>query len=276
MNIDDKPFQKNNLIMSFGMLIQPLEELAQTQSVPEVKDYLIAFAKMNAGEPKFNNKVKEFVTFSDVKYSQAELNVLVLIKFFNNRYRDKLNVVKLDNPKQFHDLFKKDFENLKLGFSEKVDSVPIDWQPKIFQANTPFTTYSCIMDCIVGVRNRLDFFDRYLKSEFFNLYLRNLDRSVSIRLVTTKGNSKNYGVENILSISELCRQEFDNYKLIQLDPNDFHDRNLRVDNQIFTLGSGTDQAGKYPTNFGPTESTPSAHQILDDLIAKGKIIHESN
>jgi len=276
MNLDDKPSQKNNLIMSFGMLIDPLEKLAQTQPVPEVKDYLIAFAKMNAGESKFLKKVEGFVTFSDVKYYQTELNIRVLIGQFNNRYRDKLNVVKLADPKQFHDIFKKDFETLTSGFFEKVDSVQIDWQPKIFQANTPFTTYSCIMDCIVGVRNRLDFFDRYLKSEFFNLYLRNLDRSISIRLVTTKGNSKNYGIENILSISELCRQEFDNYKLIQLDPNDFHDRNLRVDNQIFTLGPGTDQAGKYPTNFGPTESTPSAHKILDDLIAKGKIIHESS
>ena len=85
----------------------------------------------------------------------------------------------------------------------------------------------------------------------------------------------NYGVKNVNSISNLCRQEFTDYKLIQLEPKYFHDRNLRIDDQIFILGSGINQAGIHPTNFVPAESTSDAHQILDDFITKGEVIHES-
>ena len=276
MNID-KPYQKNRLIMEFGILIQPFEELALSQSVPEVEDYRIAFAKVYSGTSQFRTQVTEFATFNDVKFVAEENDISHVEERLRVKYKNLSEIVKQTSINELHKMFIQDFENMKSEFIDKVDSIPIDWQPTIFQANTPFTTYLCMLDCIANVRQHLHYFDRYLNLDFFSLYLRNLDRSTSIRLVTTKGNNgKNgFGVDRINRVSDLCRQEFNDYKLIQLEQTDFHDRNLRIDEQIFTLGPGTNKAGTMPTNFGPADSSPQAIKILDDLIAKGKVIHES-
>jgi hypothetical protein len=276
MNME-KPYQKSCLMMEFGILIQPYEELAQIQSVPEIRDYRIAFAKVNSGTSQFLPRIDEFVTFGDTKFSLELKKMSRMPTLFSNQYGNLSEIVRRTSLDILHDKFKEDFKKLKLEFIDTVDSIPIDWQPEIFQANTPFTAYCCILDCTTGVRQRFHYFDRYLNVDFFSLYLRNLDRSVSIRLVTTEGRKgKNgFGVNEIIDVSDLCRREFDDYKLIQLDPTDFHDRNLRIDEQIFTLGPGTTKAGTMPTNFGPADSSPQAIKILDDLIAKGKVIHES-
>ena len=204
MNID-KPYQKNRLIMEFGILIQPFEELARIQSVPEIKDYRIAFAKVNSGMSQFQPRVDEFVTFGDTKFSSEFTMIIQVLSFFIRKYRNLSNILKEDSLDILHDTFKEDFKKMKSEFIYNVDSIPMDWQPKIFQANTPFTAYCCILDCIANVRQHFHYFDRYLNLDFFLLYLRNLDRSTSIRLVTTKGNNRKdgFGVDRINRVSDL-------------------------------------------------------------------------
>jgi len=63
--------------------------------------------------------------------------------------------------------------------------------------------------------------------------------------------------------------------LIEVQPSTLHFRMLRIDDQIFSLDIGTSDAGKYPTLFTPVPSQPQDHQILDDVIGKGAIIHRS-
>jgi len=273
----DKPYQKNRLIVEFGILIQPYSELAQSQSVPEVGEYRIAFAKVYSGDSLFRARVNDFATFNDVRFATEQNDISHVQERFSIKYRNLDEIINQKSINELHKMFIQDFENMKSEFIEKVDRIPIDWQPKIFQANTPFTTYLCMLDCIANVRQHLHYFDRYLNLDFFSLYLRNLDRSTSIRLVTTKGHNRRdgFGVDKINRVSDLCCQEFNDYKLIQLDRTDFHDRNLRVDEQVFILGPGTTKAGTVPTNFGPADSSPQAIKILDDLIAKGEVIHES-
>ena len=52
-----------------------------------------------------------------------------------------------------------------------------------------------------------------------------------------------------------------------------HDRNLRIDERIFHLGTGASGAGQPPTNFCLADSTAAAHGILDQLITVGSVIH---
>ena len=276
---DDKSFQKNRLIMEFGIFIQPFKKLVNSQSIPSISDYRVAAGKVRGSYSQFENRVHEFVIFSDVIFAREAAEILValndsLTKFEDLIFNYSTTHINLD---ELQNKFKGELENVISKFIELINDIPIDWQPKIFQANTQFTTYLCMLDCTANARQHLHYFDRYLNLDFFSLYLRNLDRSTSIRLVTTKGNNgKNgFGVDRINRVSDLCRQEFNDYKLIQLEQTDFHDRNLRIDEQIFTLGPGTTKAGTFPTNFGPADSSPQAIKILDDLIAKGEVIHES-
>jgi len=112
----------------------------------------------------------------------------------------------------------------------------------------------------------LDYFDRYINLDFFELYLRDLSRDIDIVVVTTPGNAK-FGVQNIAALSRLAAQEFKSFQLFQCQPHELHDRNLRIDDHIFHLGSGACNPGTYPTNFTPADSSPAGQKILDDLIA---------
>jgi len=141
----------------------------------------------------------------------------------------------------------------------------------VFEANTPFTSYVRIKESLVSVKQRLHYCDRYLKPDFFTLFLASVEKTVSIRLVTTAGNAQ-YGVASVTAMSNLARQEFADFQLIEVAPTDLHDRNLRVHDQIFTLGPGVDRAGMALTNFGPSDSSPEAHNEFDRIIASGRVV----
>lgn len=257
--------------MNFGIWIQPLDKLTQSSSAPEFKEYQKAISEIEAGKKEFLKLVDKFVTFGEVKYVKEKDAISKAITSFHADYkRGIFNYSSTRSPQNMRENFHYPYQSFKYKILEQIDNIPIEWESKLFQANTPFTAHLCILDYVSTARKRLDYFDRYLNSEFFPLYLRNLNKSIKVRLITTKK-----GVDNVFSVSNLCHQEFSDYKLIQLDSKDFHDRNLRIDDKIFTLGPGTDIAGKFPTNFGPAESTPNAHKVFDDLIKKGIIIHSS-
>ncbi|MFK5948056.1 MAG: hypothetical protein QM500_04695, partial [Methylococcales bacterium] len=182
-----------------------------------------------------------------------------------------------DQTKQLDDLQSncgKELSLLKDEFYKNLSTIPIDWEPEIFPANTPFTSYLKIKESISLVNERLHYFDRYLKLEFFETFLRNVDRSKEIRLITTAGKN-DFGVKGVLSVSELARNEFQNYQLIEVSHKDIHDRNLRVDDSVFTLGPGLDRAGMCLTNFGPSDSSITALKHLDEIIGNGNVIHQS-
>ena len=83
---------------------------------------------------------------------------------------------------------------------------------------------------------------------------------------------KSFGVTNVLPVSRVAAGEFTNYQLIECLPADLHDRNLRVDDTVFFLGTSIKDAGTHPTNFSPADSTIAAHAVLDGIMAKGTVI----
>ena len=260
--------------MEFGILFQPFNDLALRENAPNLESYRIAIAKVRAGDSMWRQKVIEFTTFAQDIVFNDELREISWVPV---RFRRLINEI-INNPREsivldsVHERFKIELANAKNQFLESVDKVPFEWEPILFEANTPFTSYLRIKESIALVKNRLHYFDRYLKEYFFHLFLKFLDRNISLCLITTSGDS-NYGINNILHISDLARQEFRNYQLIEVEPEILHDRNLRIDDQLFTLGPGLDRAGMALTNFGPSDSSAAAHLELDNIIAQGHIVH---
>ena len=274
--MNEKANQRDRLILEFGVLIQPYNDLAQRNTHPSLQDYRIALAKVHAGDNSWRRRAREFCTFADDIVFEREYRD---ISHVNERFWQVVenlitNLVMVGSLDELHHRFNQELEDMKIAFFEFVSRIPIKWEPALFDANTPFTSYLRIGEALAIVNSRLHYFDRYLKEEFFHLFLARLDRVVSIRLVTTEGRS-DYGVRHVIHISDLARRQFPDYQLIQVKPSDLHDRNLRVDDQIFTLGPGVDRAGMCLTNFGPSDSSVEAHGKFDDIITKGKLIHAS-
>lgn len=270
---NEKAFQKNQLIYEFGILIQPLDAIAKTSDTPSVGDYRIAVAKVQSGDPTWRQTAKVFTTFApDIFFNQEFQDISHVPERCWQQIKGLLNDKSLKNDLVLlQERFAEQVEASKAVFFELIEHIPIEWQPVVFQANTPFTSYLKIKEAFASVKTRLDYFDRYLKPDFFPLFLASLNRSVSVRLVTTAGNS-HYGVAAVTAVSRLAAQEFTDLKLIEVAPTVLHDRNLRVDARTFTLGPGVDRAGVALTNFGPSDSTEDAHEEFDRIIAAGRVV----
>jgi len=271
-----KALQRDRVIYELGLLLQPIQECIQSDPAKTPKDYRIAVARTQVGDAAWRQSVAELATFSgDVVFKKEVYE----ISHVPERIIRELGSL-IENPRLINDL-----ENLKeksKNVCEKlvnyalsqIENIPIDWEPEIFPANTPFTAYLRIREATITTKTRFHYFDRYLRPEFFRLFLPELPKSIEIRIVTTAGNSS-YGVKGVEDISNLVRQEYSDYKLIEVDPKLMHDRNLRIDDTIFSLGPGVDQAGVAVTNFGPSDSSDAAHLAIDQIIQNGTVRHAS-
>ena len=262
--------------MEFGILLQPFDDLVRRETAPNLESYRIAIAKVQAGDRMWRQKVKEFTTFAeDIVFNDAFQD----ISHVPERFCRLMNEI-ISNPREslvldmLRERCTEELANARNHFLESVNKVPFVWEPILFEANTPFTSYLRIKESIALVNSRLHYFDRYLKEYFFHLFLKFLDSNISVRLITTSGNSE-YGVNSVLQISDLAHQQFKDYQLIEVEPAKLHDRNLRVDDKIFSLGPGVDRVGIALTNFSPSDSSAAAHQEFDKIIAQGKVIHQS-
>jgi hypothetical protein len=162
----------------------------------------------------------------------------------------------------------------KEDFYKCLSEIAVYWEPEIFPANTPFTAYLKVKDAVSSATRRLHYFDRYLQPAFFELFLRDLPRTIEIRLVTTRG-KRTYGTEGVHAVSDVARREFLDYKLIEVSSKDLHDRNLVVDETVFSLGPGLDRAGLALSNFGPSDSSTTAQKEFARVIGSGVVVQAS-
>ena len=271
-----KASQRDQLIYEFGILVQPFEDLTRADQPPSLSDYRIAIAKVQAGDSQWRQQVKQFTTFAnDIVFNQEYQDISHVPERFWSRLRELINDPELQKDlSQLNNRFRQKLSNTKRTFFEYIDHIPIAWEPVVFEANTPFTSYLRIRESIAVVNRRLHYFDRYLKADFFHLFLRSVRSTVSVRLVTTAGTA-NYGINGVTPISNLVRQQFSDYQLIEVAPRELHDRNLRIDDQIFSLGPGVDRTGVALTNFGPSDSSLVAQNEFDRIIAGGRVVHQS-
>jgi len=262
--------------MELGVLIQPFAELLESKDLPDIGRYRIACAKIQSGDAAWRTSVRELATFANDIFMNAEFQKISHVnEIFLREVGTYINEAeKTSDLTELKTRCSEALANLRETFYELLEHIPVEWEPEIFSANTPFTSYLRIKETLSLVKTRIHYFDRYLKVEFFHLFLKDVSRDIEVRLITTHGNSQ-YGVNGVKHVSELVCKEFKNYQLIEVTPNDIHDRNLRVDDQIFSLGPGIDRAGVALTNFGPSDSSEKAHEEFDNIIAKGTVVHKS-
>jgi len=273
---NSKAQQRNQLVMELGILIQPFVELIKPKSPPNISKYRVACAKVQSGDAAWRNTARTFASFADDIFMNVEFQK---ISHVNECFLREISakIEEAETTKNLANLQTQCayvLERLKENFYQYISEIPVEWEPEIFPANTPFTAYLKIKEALSLATTRIHYFDRYLKVDFFDVFLRNVARDIEIRLVTTSGNNQ-YGIKGVLAVSELARKEFSNYQLIEVSPKDLHDRNLRVDDSLFSLGPGIDRAGLALTNFGPSDSSAKAFEQIEAIIGLGDIVHRS-
>lgn len=274
MNI--KARQRHELIFELGILIQPIVILAEADTAPTLSQLRIASAKVHAGDGAWRGSVRALTTFAPDIFMNTEFQKTshVVERFLRDINTMIAGVAKNNNSDGLQEWCIDAVAKMKTDFYECLSEIPVEWEPEIFVANTPFTAYMKIKDAISAASSRIHYFDRYLRADFFELFLRDIDRSIEVRLVTTSGNDQ-YGISNIRAVSELAMIEFDDYQLIEVSPGELHDRNLILDTTVFSLGPGVDRAGFALTNFGPSDNSEMAQAEFSRLIENGTIVHNT-
>ena len=265
---NDKPTQRDQVIYEFGILIRPLVDLAKRKDPPTDADYRIALAMSHAGDADWRRTVRAFTQLaSDVMLEKEYQEISHVPEVL---FREVADVIRGEAPDSatLHDQFRKVVSTAQERFFRFLRRVPVTWEPKVFEANTPFTAYQRIRTAVAPAQSRIHYFDRYLKPAFFDLFLTQVNHAIEVRLVTTE-----IGVKAVTAVSALAAAELADYRLLRLSPEHLHDRNLRVDDSIFSLGPGVDRAGMALTNFGPADSTAAAHAAFDKLIGAAERVH---
>lgn len=136
----------------------------------------------------------------------------------------------------------------KSKFAEAIRSIPAKAEPKIIEADTPFTAYLYLKSiCENNSLKSLVWVDAWMGEEVFHRYLRWVEDSVKITLITKEPTSKRDKPRwsRFLDLSRLFAAErgLDSYELRVSDS--MHDRLLVVDdNRIFHLGGSSKDAAK--------------------------------
>ena len=274
--MNNKARERTELTTEFGILIQPIVVLVRAKEPASVDEFRVASAKVHAGDAKWRGSVKKLASFApDVFMNTQFQKISHVVEVFLKNVDTMISTAAISNDlNQLQIACTKEVERMQGDFDQYLSEIPIKWEPEIFAANTPFTAYLKIKDAISTASSRLHYFDRYLRPNFLELFLRDTDRSIELRLVTTVGDGQ-YGTSGVRAVSDLAKQEFLNYKLIKVKHTELHDRNLIVDTKVFSLGSGTDRAGIALTNFDPSDSSPTAQKEFDRIIGGGTVIHQS-
>jgi len=228
---NEKAREKTELAVAYGILMQPLEEVVTQASEPSKSDYRIAIAKVKGGDRKWRGLVSAFARFTDdISFDSEGSDISHVPEVCRREIMRVINGNNTDESK-LQKIVKVRVNNARTRFFDLIECIPVNWQPTVFEANTPFTAYLCLVDAIRFTKTRLDYFDRYLKVDFFELFLSKIDSSTEVRLITTAGNNQ-YGVGAVTTLANLAKNQFANFQLIQVSPADMHDRNLRVDDQF--------------------------------------------
>ena len=241
MTESDKAAQRSILIYQLGKLLAPVSDLAERSTPPPASEYFIVAARCLPDKDKWAAEVVQFTTFGEYRMDGLASDITKHAHNLLHHLKDWAQPPLDDAGRQAH--LRTQLEGCRQATLATIDRVPIEWASHLHEAKTPFSVYLRIRDAIGTAKRRVHYFDRYLNTDFFDVYMRNLGRSLEVRLVTTRGNA-GYGVLNVQNVSRLAAGEFARYELIQCDTSYLHDRNLRIDDLIFFLGPSIKDAGE--------------------------------
>src|SRR5262249_52787563 len=187
-------------------------ELPNKSPPPQARDYKFANVKMVADFRNWSDKVRKFATVGGYPFDSDIYQILHV----PGCVFAVLDQISGPSPQHLCEPPKR-LSGVLADISFKcavIDRVPIDLEARLFEERTPFTTYMAINDVVRAAKQRLHVIDPSLDADFFPLYLRNLDKAVQVRLVTTSGKAY-YGVQNVLAVAKRAAGEFTDFQLIE-------------------------------------------------------------
>ena len=162
--MNEKSSERNRLIYEFGILMQPLEDLLTDAQTHNIDAYRIAIAKVQSGDASWRTSVRQFATFAQDVFFNAEFQDISHVA--ERCLREVGKFIKdptiSSDSRRLQLRLAPILKTARKEFFEGLERIPVHWEPVVFEANTPFTSYLRIKEATAGVQRRFHYFDRYL------------------------------------------------------------------------------------------------------------------
>jgi hypothetical protein len=168
--------QQADLIFKLGLLLSPLQEIADHPERHDAHSRARAGGKFFADAPKPESEVRSFTQREPGHDYQREWRKLhVAFHALRDGVREHL-----DNPVALSALLKEQYAAIRNG----ILAIPVSVDAVILEAHSPFSTYCVVKDLCQTVTERLIWVDRYLDSSLFHRYLRDVPIMIGGSVVT--------------------------------------------------------------------------------------------
>lgn len=253
-------------------MIAPLDQLLQNRAHPSYIEAFYVYSDLNEalGDQKiFYRSVMQFCKFDRgivYPFCQTILKpVDSLRNIFNDRMQRFQSTPDLDWQTAWARMtpdLREHLDQTTLAVRSAINQVPITWEAEFVPDGSPLTAYIKIQQALGTANKRVHLIDPYVHPRLFSLYFNHLDHSVETYLITKSNN-----IKHVIDQAKLAYVEFDKFRLLKYPNEKSHDRNLRVDDNIFNLGGSVkDLAVKSYYNFTVADSTQTGHDFIDDII----------
>ena len=265
----DRKSQQSDLIYQLGLLLSPLQDVADHPDHYDDHSKAQARAKFTADLGKFLQNVRSFTIGEPGLEYTTEYE----------RVHQAMHAMKkaawkhIDAPGTFPDLLKQ----YRTIASDAIMLIPVTPSSEIFEAHTPFSTYCALKDLCQTVSRRLIIIDPYLDVSVFSRYLRDIPDNVQVTLLTNPGRTQEREFSEISRVYAAERGP-DKYRLIVHQgtrQEKLHDRFLCFDDEIYQLGGSIKDAGR-KSDFTLSKMDPKNFPEIDRLIESGTEIFGPN
>lgn len=252
--------KKEDLFTKLGMLFGPLLHLTENPLLYDEQERAEVLARY------FSECYLLTIDFEQFSQGQQGHDYRVQYAKFHQALNGISNDLIFMNA-ELNDIVPVRFNQAKAAVSE----IPIPRESVILEAGTPFTTYCTLKElCQADALKELIWIDAFLASNVFHRYLRGVEPSVQVTLVTSEtgshaGKTNRDRWNEFLDISRLYAQERSNthYRLIA-HQGLLHDRWLCFDGKrIYNLGGSAKDAGdKSYFTLARLDSSPQNFQKI--------------
>ncbi len=258
--------QREELFTELGLLADPIRRLVFSEEDPRPRIPYVR-AQFEQEKSDFLANVRTFCFHGKYFLSQEYDHVMKAVNRLGDSFGSLQTAPWADARHHF-----------PLGLrrvQDAIRAIPCDDPDEILPGESPFRTYVRLRAICQGANNRIHIFDPYLEASTFHRYLNDLPEHIEVAVITSEkimvppGNDQTAirRRDRIVAVSELFAAERPSSYCFLVTPKQ-HDRHLRVDETIISLGGSMKDAAKEdPYTIAKLDPTQSTHAFLDSVIA---------
>lgn len=264
----DRKREQAELLVLLGRLFGPMLSYADNPRTVSLADRARMFARFFADRPRFQQAFVDFTQSESghlylIEQAEGVRQIGNLEYFLQPHWADPDAQVRVIREKY-------------QAILDTIQSIPVAADSTILEASSPFAAYCFLHDRSATVKRRIDWVDRYLDASLFHRFLRDTPPDAVVTLITwpeekLSSNKDKSRYNAFIDVSRLFAAErgVDHYCLVTHDK--IHDRWLRCDDDLYSLGGSAKDAGQ-STDFtvSRVDSSVANMKQVDDLVATGK------